>query len=204
MAMLARHFRPWLTSGACYAARTSALRAVLAIHSMWPPGEDIETGRIAHAFKMRIRHLDMRVETTAPETWRGLLRQRRLWWVGNFRHAIVNLDRNAIQHPIWIFYYLGLVWVGLYFKWNSIVEHLHPFVLVQAFAWLFAVYAVITLVANWQVRSWRMIVYPPYALTQAILMPMVGSVYYWLIVRRAGTFGRYRFPHRRLSLATPD
>jgi hypothetical protein len=35
-------------------------------------------------------------------------------------------------------------------------------------------------------------------------MPIVGSVYYWLIVRKAGNFGRYRFPHRRLSPATAD
>jgi cellulose synthase/poly-beta-1,6-N-acetylglucosamine synthase-like glycosyltransferase len=202
MAMLARHFRPWLTSGACYAARTSALRTILAWHSMWPPGEDIETGRIAHAYKMRIRHLDLRVETTAPQTWPDLFNQRRLWWVGNFRHSFVNFDRNVLHFPIWSFYYVGLVWVGLYFKWHSIIGYLHPFVLVHALAWLFAVYALVTLVANWQVRSWRMIIYPPYALAQAILMPIVGSIYYWRIVRRAGTHGRYRFPRRRVALAT--
>jgi cellulose synthase/poly-beta-1,6-N-acetylglucosamine synthase-like glycosyltransferase len=204
MAMLARHFRPWLTSGACYAARTSALRAILAMHSMWPPGEDMETGRIAHALKMRIRHLDLRVETKAPETWGALFKQRRLWWVGNFRHSIVNFDRNALHFPVWSLYYVGLVWVGLYFKWHSIIGHLDPFVLVHTLAWLFALYALITVVANWQVRSWRMLVYPPYALTQAVLMPIVGSIYYWLIVRRAPGFGRYRFPHRRVALATGD
>jgi cellulose synthase/poly-beta-1,6-N-acetylglucosamine synthase-like glycosyltransferase len=202
MAMLARHFRPWLTSGACYMARTSALRRILDTHSMWPPGEDMETGRIAHAFKMRIHHLDLRVETQAPQTWRGLFKQRRLWWTGNFRHSIVNLDRNAMHFPIWSLYYVGLVWIGLYFKWHSIIEHLHPLALIKALAWLFAVYALITVIANWQVRSWRMLVYPPYALAQAMLMPMVGSVYYWLIVRRAGGFGRYRFPYRRIALAT--
>ena len=204
MAMLARHFRPWLTSGACYAARTSSLRTILATHSMWPPGEDMETGRIAHALKMRIRHLDLRVETNAPETWRDLFRQRRLWWVGNFRHSIVNFDRNVLHFPVWSLYYVGLVWVGLYFKWDSLIGHLDPFTLVRTLAWLFALYAVITLIANWQVRSWRMLIYPPYALTQAILMPMVGSVYYWRVRSRAGGFGRYRFPHRRLSLRTVD
>lgn len=201
MAMLARHFRPWLTSGACYMARTAALRAVLATHSMWPPGEDMETGRIAHAFKLRIRHLDLRVETHAPASWGALFRQRRLWWTGNFRHSIVNFDRNAIHYPIWSLYYVGLVWVGVYFKWETLLGHLHPLALVKTLAWLFALYAFITVVANWQVRSWRMLVYPPYALTQAIMMPLVGSVNYWLLVRRVGGFGRYRFPRRRTSLA---
>lgn len=204
MAMLARHFRPWLTSGACYAARTSALRAILAMHSMWPPREDMETGRIAHAFKMRIRHLDLRVETNAPETWTALFKQRRLWWVGNFRHSIVNFDRNAVHFPVWSLYYVGLVWVGLYFKWHTIMGHLHPFVLVQTFFWLFALYALITVVANWQVRSWRMLVYPPYALLQAVLMPIIGSIYYGVIARTVPGFGRYRFPHRRAALATGD
>jgi cellulose synthase/poly-beta-1,6-N-acetylglucosamine synthase-like glycosyltransferase len=201
MAMLARHFRPWLTSGACYAARTSALRTILAWHSMWAPGEDMETGRIAYAYKMRIRHLDLRVETAGPETWRQLFKQRRLWWVGNFRHSLVNFDRSVLHFPIWSIYYIGLVWVGLYFKWHSIVGYLHPFVLVHALAWLFAVYALITVIANWQVRSWRMLVYPPYALTQAILMPIVGTVYYPIMVRRTGHFGRYRYPRRRPELA---
>src|SRR5256714_12214731 len=49
MAMLCRHFRPWLTSGACFLARTDALREIMARHSTWTPGEDIETGRTALA-----------------------------------------------------------------------------------------------------------------------------------------------------------
>jgi cellulose synthase/poly-beta-1,6-N-acetylglucosamine synthase-like glycosyltransferase len=202
MAMLSRHFRPWLTSGACYAAKTSSLRAILSAHSMWMPGEDVETGRIAHALKMRVRHLDMTVETKVPATWRGLFKQRRLWWAGNFRHAIVNIDRNALHFPVWTFYYVGLVWVGVYFKWHSIVDYLHPFILVQMLAWLFGVYALITLVANWQARSWRMLVFPPYALLQAILMPTVGSICYWLLARKMGYFGRYRFGYRRLGFAS--
>jgi len=43
---------------------------------------------------MRIRHLDMLVHTEAPDTWAALVRQRRLWWAGTFRHWWINLDRN--------------------------------------------------------------------------------------------------------------
>jgi cellulose synthase/poly-beta-1,6-N-acetylglucosamine synthase-like glycosyltransferase len=203
MAMLSRHFRPWLTSGACFVAKTSAAKTILETHSMWFPGEDIEIGRIAFALKMRVRHLDMVVETAGPRTWRALFRQRRMWWAGSFRHSIINLDRNAIQLPIWSLYYLGLVWVGVYFKWHAIIDYLHPFVLVQTLAWLFAVYAAVTVIANWQVRSWRMFIFPPYALLQAILMPTIGSIYYCSLARRQGNLGRYRFGYRRRVQASP-
>jgi cellulose synthase/poly-beta-1,6-N-acetylglucosamine synthase-like glycosyltransferase len=203
MAMLSRHFRPWLTSGACFVAKTSALRRILDTHSLWFPGEDIEVGRIAFALKMRVRHLDMDVETAGPETWRALFRQRRMWWAGSFRHSIINLDRNAIQLPVWSFYYVGLVWVGVYFKWHSLIGYFQPFVLVQSLAFLFAIYAIVTVIANWQVRSWRMLVFPPYALLQAILMPTVGSIYYFTLAHRQGNLGRYRFGYRRRAHASP-
>jgi len=83
MAMLCRHFRPWLTSGACFLARTDALRQIMARHSKWTPGEDIETGRTALALRMPISHLDMDVHTDAPGSWRALFHQRRLWWAGS-------------------------------------------------------------------------------------------------------------------------
>jgi cellulose synthase/poly-beta-1,6-N-acetylglucosamine synthase-like glycosyltransferase len=201
MAMLSRHFRPWLTSGACFVATTDAMTRILDSHSMWFTGEDIETGRIGFAFRMRLRHLDLRVATEAPGGWAALYRQRRMWWAGSFRHTIVNLDRNALQLPAWSFYYVALVWTGVYFKWASLVSYLHPFVLVQTMLALFAVYAAVTLVANWQVRSWRMLVFPPYALLQSILMPFVGSIHYVVLARRYGRLGRYEFGHRRLRLA---
>ena len=67
MAMLSRHFRPWLTSGACFVATTDAMKRILDSHSMWFTGEDIETGRIGFALRMRLRHLDLQVATDAPD-----------------------------------------------------------------------------------------------------------------------------------------
>src|SRR5262249_6877779 len=96
IAMLSRHFRPWLTSGACFVAKTDSLRVILDHHSLWSPGEDIETGRTAHALRMRVRHGDFVVATDVPATWRALGRQRRLWWAGTFRHYVVNADRNLL------------------------------------------------------------------------------------------------------------
>ena len=64
MSMLGRHNRAWMTSGACMIARTSALRGILASHSFWFPGEDLETGVIAKHFRLSVRHLDMRFTPT--------------------------------------------------------------------------------------------------------------------------------------------
>ncbi|MGH2486761.1 MAG: glycosyltransferase, partial [Ktedonobacterales bacterium] len=197
MAMLSRHFRPLLTSGACYIARSEALLEIMSRHTFWWPGEDVETGRIAFARKMRIRHLDMTVYTEAPPTWRALFRQRRIWWAGNFRHSIVNLDNNALHMPLWSFYYLILVWSGTYLKWHTlfVFPNWRVGLLAMGFVWGF--YVILTVVANLQVRSMWMLIFPPYALFQALMMPIVGSIYYLMLAGRIGNAGRYRFGYRR-------
>ena len=122
MAMLARHFRPWLTSGACFLARTDSLRLIMDRHSLWTPGEDIETGRTALALRMRIHHLDITVETEAPDTWQALAKQRRLWWAGTFRHWWINMDRNLLHLPVLTGYYLAAIWFSLYSKWWTMID----------------------------------------------------------------------------------
>jgi cellulose synthase/poly-beta-1,6-N-acetylglucosamine synthase-like glycosyltransferase len=139
MAMLSRHFRPWLTSGACFVAKTEAMKRILDSHTMWFAGEDIETGRIGFAFGMRLRHLDLVVATEAPSRWLRLYKQRRLWWAGSFRHTIMNLDRNALHLPVWSVYYVAVFASGLYFKWTSLLPYLHPLALAESLLTLFAV-----------------------------------------------------------------
>jgi cellulose synthase/poly-beta-1,6-N-acetylglucosamine synthase-like glycosyltransferase len=191
MSMLSRHRRPWQTSGACIVGRTDAFRHVLSLHSHWFPGEDMETGRIAHACRMRVRHVDFKVKTVVPETWRHLLRQRRLWWAGNFRHVVVNFDTN-VRFPIWTLYYVLLVYLGSTGKIGSAVgSSLHnlPVILL--------LYTGISVVANWQVRSKWMILYPYYSLAHSTLLPLFGLAYYFRIAWKRRTIGRYRFGPRR-------
>ena len=90
MAMLARHFRPWLTSGACFLARTDSLRtdhgSPLALDSGRGHRDRPHRACAADAHPSPRHH----VETDAPDTWQALVRQRRLWWAGTFRHWWIN------------------------------------------------------------------------------------------------------------------
>lgn len=199
LAMLSRHFRPWLTSGACHIGTTAAMSAIFSRHSLWMPGEDVEMGRVATALRMRVRHIEgVEVLTEAPASWCALYRQRRFWWAGNFRHVVVNFDKNALHMPVWTFYYAALVWVGIYFKWWTLgAVFVDPVEGVRVFFVLFGVYAVVTAIGNWQVRQRLMILFPMYALVQAVLMPIIGSVYYVVLACRMRRAGRYGFGVRR-------
>jgi Glycosyltransferase like family 2 len=194
MAMLSRHFRPWLTSGACFLARTDALRQIMARHSMWTPGEDIETGRTALALRMRIRHLDMVVYTDAPETWGALFRQRRLWWAGTFRHWWVNIDRNLLHLPVLTSYYLIAIWVTWYVKWWTMLS---PGAVISSLPYLYCAYLFVTVTANLQVASPWMILFPFYALVQVLVLPLFGALKYFELARRRRRAGRYGFGFRR-------
>jgi cellulose synthase/poly-beta-1,6-N-acetylglucosamine synthase-like glycosyltransferase len=194
MAMLSRHYRPWLTSGACFIGKTDSLRLIFDHHSLWTPGEDIETGRTAHALKLKIRHADFVVTTEVPDTWPALFRQRRLWWAGTFRHSFVNADRNLLHLPVLTAYMLLAVFATVHLKWWSLIDwHALP----RELPLVLAVYIFVTFISNFQVRSWWMIVFPIYALAQSIVMPLLGAGYYVVLARRAGLAGRYRFGYRR-------
>ena len=199
MSMLGRHNRAWMTSGACMIARTSALRGILAAHSFWFPGEDIETGVIAKHYKLSVRHLDVRFYTDAPETFRAWTRQRRMWWSGSFRMAFVNAEQT-LRFPLAFVYTACVVWLLWIAKWHELVDVGHvaailPFVVL--------LYTGVCLSSNWTVRSRWMVVYPYYALFQALVLPPLGAAHYlWLWYRR-GTLkppGRYRIGFRRESL----
>jgi len=194
MAMLSRHFRPWLTSGACFLARTDALRQIMARHSNWTPGEDIETGRTALALRMRIRHLDMVVHTDAPESWRALFHQRRLWWAGAFRHWWINVDRNLLHLPVLTSYYLIAIWASWYFKWWTTLS---PAAVLSSLPLVYAAYLFVTVTSNLQVISPWMIVFPFYALAQVLVLPPFGALKYFELARRRRRVGRYQFGYRR-------
>ncbi len=199
MSMLGRHNRAWMTSGACMIARTSALRGILSSHSFWFPGEDIETGVIAKHFRLSVRHLDMRFYTDAPETFRAWLRQRKMWWSGSFRMAFVNADQT-LRFPLTFVYTVCVVWLLWAAKWHELFDVRH---LTAILPFVVLLYTGVCLFSNWSVRSRWMALYPYYALFQALVLPLLGALYYvWLWCKR-GTLkppGRYRIGLRRETL----
>ena len=58
-------------------------------------------------------------------------------------------------------------------------------------------YVVVTFISNFQVRSRWMVVFPIYALAQALVLPVLGAAYYVVLARRQGRLGRYQFRYRR-------
>jgi cellulose synthase/poly-beta-1,6-N-acetylglucosamine synthase-like glycosyltransferase len=190
IAMLARHYRPWATSGACFIARTDALRQIMASHSQWFFGEDIETGIVAHRYRMRIGHSDAVVYTEAPATFRALFRQRRGWWAGQFRQWVVNFD-HMIWFPIAFLYNTVLLFVLVATRWQSMS--------IAGFGLLAVLWTGLTVAVNWQVRSPWMLCYVPYAVVQSLVMPAAGAIYYVQRVRQSGRVGRFLIPHRRLD-----
>lgn len=186
MAMLGRRMRPWLTSGACMIARAASYQIILDNHSEYFPGEDIEMGRVAKHFKMRVMHHPAIVLTIVPDRWRDLVRQRKLWWCGSFRHSIINLEHN-LRFPVWTMYNAGAVWVLLSFKWDFTPASL-------AFLPILVVaYILVTVISNWEVRSPLMVLFPLYALFQVMVMPVLGFVMYIRMGYRLRLWGRYRF-----------
>jgi len=195
MAMRTRHYRPWMTSGACILGTAHAYRAVLARHSLnfATCGGDIETGQIARNLRMRVSHIDFVVYTEVPSTWRALFRQRLLWWGSSFRTIVVNFD-SAMRMPGYLFYYLGLVWIGLYWKVEADFD-------VGRIAYylptLMVVYTLVCVLTNWPVRSKWMILFPYYSLAQVMVMPVAGSCWFIQYAIRHRKNPRFRFSFGR-------
>lgn len=188
MSMLGRHNRPWCLSGAFFIARTELLRRIYHRHSCWFFGEDSETGIVARRMRARIVHLDFEVLTEAPATLRALLRQRRGWWAGSFRQSWINFP-HMIRYPLWLTYNCLLVWLMLAGKALDLSK------MTVVLPVIYVAYVAITAVANWPVRSEWMLVYPLYAMAQAIIMPPVGLVHYIGQAIRYRTADRYRMPY---------
>jgi glycosyl transferase family 2 len=184
MSMLGRHNRPWCLSGAFFVVRTDLLRKIYHRHSCWFFGEDSETGIVARRLGMKIAHLDFEVLTEAPETWRAWVRQRRAWWAGSFRQTWVNFP-HMTRYPLWMAYNVLLVWAMIYLRSTTIWQA------TEVLPVIMLIYIGLALVANWQVRSDWMVIFPFYALVQVAFLPLYGFFYYWRMAiwhRRAGFY----------------
>jgi cellulose synthase/poly-beta-1,6-N-acetylglucosamine synthase-like glycosyltransferase len=194
MSMQARHFRPWMTSGACIMGRTEALRAVLAMHTHWWNGEDVEQGIIAKHYRMSVKHIDYHVYTDVPGTVRALFKQRKLWWAGSVRQTLVNVDQ-MVWFPAYIFYNLVLVYAGFLLRGRFLASS--PLTFLVALPLTILVYVAITSIANYKVWSRWFLIFPLYGLVQACVMPGVGVFVFARTAYQHRSSGRYLIRWRR-------
>ncbi|MEM3712625.1 MAG: glycosyltransferase family 2 protein [Thermoproteota archaeon] len=185
IAMLSRHYFPWLTSGACTIGKTTILREIMKRHSLFFWGGDIEIGVLARKMKKKIGHVNFKAYTVTPSSFRKWFKQRTGWFCGTFRLSVINSDHHILQAPLYLIYSCGLVFLLWPFKIVFSITHWHilPYII------LF--YILLTFLANWQVRSKYMIMFPFYAVIQVLIMPILGILKYLHIVLKYRLNGRF-------------
>lgn len=189
IAMQARLIYPWLTSGAGMVAKREVMMEIMKNHSLFFNGGDIEIGKLADMMGYRVGHLPMTFYTDVPSNFRAWAKQRFSWMCGCFRHAIVNVRHN-LNYPFHFLYFSFVIYFLFPFK---VWEMLHHIVLLPL---LIGLYAAITYIANWKVRSKWMLIFPFYALFQVLVLLWMGIYRYIVTVYKSKNFGIIRIKHR--------
>ncbi|MDT4989677.1 MAG: hypothetical protein QOI74_3771 [Micromonosporaceae bacterium] len=195
IAMDIRRGYPWLTSGAGYLGKTAVLRTVLATHTLFSYGEDIELGKLARMMRFRVGHIPFRLYTDVPATpWRWL-RQRIVWAAGSFRHDVVNAHRYSWRHPSYFLYNTVILFLLSPLRWYSViaVPWSVPLIVVAYWLFLFTVF--------WRRRSVILLLFPLYTLVQVMVLTPLGVVAYLATAARSRTVGLIRV--RQRPVATP-
>ena len=187
LAMDARLLYPWLTSGAATIGRSDAMLRIMANHSLFFSGGDIELGKLARMLGLRVGHLPFLFLTDVPDTLQAWFRQRsKGWCIGKFRHSIVNLDRPGWRSPFFTFYSTFVIYGLLPFRWWESITR--PWIL--AVVW--AVYCVLLfLIAPRRFRLWTM-AFPIFAYVQVMFAIPLGGYQYCRYAIRTGHLGRIK------------
>jgi len=185
IAMRARLIYPWLTSGAGMIARREVMNAVMENHSLFFNGGDIEIGKLAHMMGYKVGHIPVVFYTDIPSSFRKWINQRRSWTCGMFRHAVVNADLN-LWYPFHFIYYSIVIYLLYPIKVLEILSHIHLVPLIMT------LYVMATVLANWKVRSRWMLIFPPYALFQVLVVVWLGLYRYLNTIVKTGNFGKIR------------
>ncbi|MGH9121740.1 MAG: glycosyltransferase family 2 protein, partial [Acidimicrobiales bacterium] len=185
MSMRLRRIMPWMVSGGCHVLRTDVHREIMARHSLFFQGNDVELGLIATALRMKVGFIPFEVPTKVPATLRPWLRQRKAWAGGEFRVMVVNL-RLSIRHP-WLSIYGGVVMFGLLpFRWYFVV---HPTMALLA---VLGVYMFVNDLANWRHKDLALVAYPFYSLAYSMVILPIGIYTYFKMSFTHHNFGIIR------------
>lgn len=189
LAMRLRYLMPWLLSGACHVGKSSAMREVMARHSLFFQGNDVETGLLGERLGYRMTHIPFAVNTDVPETFRAWWRQRLAWAGGEFRLYVVNV-RFIVWHPFFWIYGSTILFAFLALRWQAL---LHPGLpLVSAGILYFGmVYCL-----HWRTRNRWLLLMPFYTLATSLVILPLGIIRYFAMAIPERNFGLIRFRHR--------
>jgi cellulose synthase/poly-beta-1,6-N-acetylglucosamine synthase-like glycosyltransferase len=170
-AMLLRRIMPWLVSGACHAARREAHARIMAQHSLFFQGNDVEVGLLGSAFGYQIGHIPVDVPTTVPSHFKPWIRQRLAWSGGEVRLFLAN-PQIAFRHPA--FWGYGAIVAILLFpaRWLALISPGWP--LVGALA----AYALMTLLLHRGHIDRYLLLLPFYAAFSSLILTPLGLLYY--------------------------
>ena len=198
LAMQIRFIAPWLVSGACQVARTPVLADVMAQHSLFFQGNDVEIGLISEARGYRIGHIAFEIKSDVPATFRPWARQRLAWAGGQFRLFIVNI-RFARRHPFLWFYGAGIATLGLAFRWQVLTAPPRP--LLWAAVGGYGALVLYLYLRRGGGNGW-VLAMPFYVLLSSFLILPLGPVWYVKMALAHHNWGVIR-PGRRARPAKP-
>lgn len=190
--MRMRFLLPWMLSGACHIGKTDTFRQIMARHSLFFQGNDVEAGLLGDQLGYRAVHLPFPVETEVPSRFKPWWRQRIAWAGGEFRLFITNF-RYIIKHPfLWV--YGGLIAIMMFgLRWMSLVDP----------SWILLGVAVLYYIGilwiHWRTRNWWLLLLPPYALLHSLVLTPIGILWYFVMAIPEKNFGVIR-PNREVEV----
>jgi Glycosyl transferase family group 2 len=194
LAMQLRIIAPWLLSGACHAARTSALRQIMDNHSLFFQGNDVEAGVLADAMGFRVGHVPFEVPTAVPNTVKAWWRQHVAWAGGEFRLFVVNA-RIGVRHPFFWCYGLVVTLAMLPLRLIALVEGQ-----LNGIGILVGLYVALGLYLHWSRRDFALLLMPLYAGFISLLIVPLGVVSYISMARGGRNAGVIRVPRMQYCL----
>jgi hypothetical protein len=191
VSMQIKFIAPWMLSGACHVARTEVLQDVMARHSLFFQGNDVEAGIIGHALGYRVGFIPFDILSDVPARFRPWLRQRLAWAGGQFRLFIVNIRFAQWHLFIWV-YGAGVAYIALILRWQSFA---HSSWRMPA-AVLGYLALVLCLYMHRGKGKWWTLVMPFYTLLSSFIITPLGIIWYIKMALTSGNWGVIR-PHRQ-------
>jgi cellulose synthase/poly-beta-1,6-N-acetylglucosamine synthase-like glycosyltransferase len=182
-AMENRKVYPWLTSGAAMIGRREVLLDILSRHSFFFNGGDIEIGKLAVSLGYAVEYLPFEFQTEAPDSVKAWLKQRKAWFCGGFRHAIVNMWFVSPRYPLFFFYNTVVVYGLAPMRLADAL--LHPLYL----PFVLGFYGLLAAVIYWKEKPVYFALLPLYFLAQLMIALPLGVLMYLSTVKKWGNVG---------------